>query len=99
MILWAMVLILLGTLFYPYLEMQVAYYLLLFKHWKYQTHSSIIIAQANNCMKKTDIFIKLNDAKGAEQSMAECTVLLAKAKALREAFEPTIQNFRDRYIS
>lgn len=91
-------LLLMLTIFYPAIEMEGMWYLLLFKHWKYQTHSAILLAQAKNYITKADICIRLGDHAGAYKMNALSDVSLKKAKALRDGFEVVMRNFKERYI-
>lgn len=98
MISWAFVLILLLTIFYPYLEMEVMLFILRLKHWKYQTHASILLKQSENYIKKSLILIKLEDVKGADKMIKEVSALMTKTRTIREAFENELQTFRNKYI-
>lgn len=91
-------LLLAGTLFYPYLEMQTNWYTLLFKHWVYQIHSEILLAQAKRYNNKAVAYGRINDFEMAKEMHRRCDIKIAKARVLADGIEGIIENFRRRYV-
>jgi len=86
------------TIFYPYLQMQAEWYLLLFRHWKYQTHSAILMAIGKRYQRKGEEYINSGEHKKANTMLKAANRKIAQIRKLGDRFEPTIQQFRDRYI-
>lgn len=91
-------LLLVGTLFYPYLEMQTMWYLLLLKHWVYQIRSDILLSQARKYYDRAGICLKNGKDDAAAYALVRSDVRVKKVKALSHEIELVIQNFRDRYV-
>ncbi len=98
MMLWALCLLVLATVFYPYLEMEAHWRWLLISHWVFQTRSDVLLAMANNYIKKSELCIRLGDARGAEKFTAKGKELCSKVAVEREKIEAMLDNFSRKYI-
>ncbi len=87
------------TIFQPYLEMQMNWYILELKHWKYQTHSAFLIKRVEKHLQKSTFYLQRNDMNKAALESAKAKVLLEKNMAMFKEIQKVIENFRNTYIS
>lgn len=86
-----------GTLFYPYLEMQTMWYLLLFKHFIYQLQSDILLAQAQRYADKGKAYM-MKDVVKSKKMLDISEAKINKVRELGNRFDKVIEQFRDRYV-